>query len=427
MSIINNKEIIVLVDAWSGGKNLIPAFQSLGYYCLHIQSLFLAEIFYADNQLAISRSDKHIIFDGNLEKLVNNLKDFNIKAVLAGSESGVALADYLNHVLNLPFSNQFKLSEARRNKFLMQERLGDCGVASIKQLLISRKDRLRHWLTKHGQWPVVLKPVQSAGTDHVFICHNITQCFEAFDSILLSKDIFGQPNEAVLCQAFLLGEEFVVNGVACEGKYFFTELWQSTKQYRKDVPIYETQYLLHEESAKFSSLTVYTTQVCQALGIENGAFHAEVMMTIDGPVLIEIGARVAGGADPYVIEECLGHSQIGKLLQAVLQPKLFHHDMLFRRDLSSRQCAAYVYLISPFKGQLRRSPEAFFISIEGVISVNYHYKAGDIQQETKDLISSPGLVIVIRANIYLLNKTIAKIRKLEKEFFQKNLVAYQGE
>lgn len=95
----------------------------------------------------------------------------------------------------------------------------------------------------------------------------------------------------MLCQEFLAGEEFVVNGIACQGEYFFTELWQSKKQQRNGFPVYETQYLHYRNDAGFDVLAAYTAQVCQALGIENGAFHAEVMMTPSGPVLIEIGAR----------------------------------------------------------------------------------------------------------------------------------------
>ncbi|MCX2195169.1 hypothetical protein LD112_25290 [Pantoea agglomerans] len=121
-------------------------------------------------------------------------------------------------------------------------------------------------------------------------------------------------------------------------------------------------------------LTAYTAQVCQTLGINNGAFHAEVMMTSGGgPVLIEIGARVAGGADPYIIEECLGHSQISKLAQAVLHPAKFLQECRRQHDFSGHRRAAYVYMISPSPGRVQVSPEEKFIKIDGVISVNYHY------------------------------------------------------
>lgn len=423
MPILNNKEVIVIIDAWSGGRYLIPAFQALGYFCLHVQSPFLPAVFVADNQLAIARSDRHIVHDGDIETLLNTLQPYAIKAILAGSEGAVALADRLNDALALAFSNRFELSAARRNKFLMQEQLARRGVASIKQQLTADCDELQQWLASHDRWPVVLKPVQSAGTDGVFICHDLAQAIQAFDAILAKKDLFGSPNWEVLCQEFLAGEEFVINGIACQGEYFFTELWQSKKQQRNGFPVYETQYLHYRNDAGFDVLAAYTAQVCQALGIENGAFHAEVMMTPSGPVLIEIGARVAGGADPYIIEECLGHSQIGKLVQAVLHPEVFLQEVRRQRDFSGHRRAAYVFMISPSTGRVQSSPEVRFIAIDGVISVNYHHVPGDIQQETRDLLSSPGVVIAIRDNPALLKQTIAEIRDVEGDFYHSGLMA----
>lgn len=422
MPILNNKKVIVIIDAWSGGKYLIPAFQALGYFCLHVQSTFLPAIFIADNQLAIARSDRHIVHDGNIETLLRQLQPYTIKAILAGSEGAVELADCLNDALELTFSNQFELSAARRNKYLMQEQLAQQGVASINQQLVEHSDDLQQWLAGHARWPVVLKPIQSAGTDGVFICHNLAQALQAFDAILAKKDFFGSPNRGVLCQEFLVGEEFVVNGIACQEEYFFTELWQSKKQQRNGFPVYETQYLHYQNDADFDVLTAYTARVCKALGINNGAFHAEVMMTSGGPVLIEIGARVAGGADPYIIEECLGHSQISKLAQAVLHPATFLQECRRQHDFSGHRRAAYVYMISPSSGRVQVSPEARFITIDGVISVNYHYAPGDIQQETCDLLSSPGVVIAIRDNPALLKQTIAEIRDAEADFYHLGLM-----
>ncbi|MDE1485748.1 ATP-grasp domain-containing protein [Xenorhabdus bovienii] len=425
MPILNNKEVIVIIDAWSGSKYLFPAFQALGYFCLHIQSAFLPAVFIRDNQLASIRSDRHIVYDGDIEALLRELQPYAIKAILAGIDGAVPLVDQLNAALELPFSNSIELSTARRNKFLMQEQLACHHVASVKQSLITHHNELLFWLKNHDCWPVVLKPVQSAGTDGVFICHDIQQAEQAFAAIKSKNDLFGNQNHEVLCQEFLEGEEFVVNGIACQGQYLFTDLWQSKKKQHKNFPVYETQYLYYQNDENFDTLTGYTIQVCQALGIENGAFHAEVMMTPRGPVLIEIGARVAGGADPYIIEKCLGHSQISKLVQAVLYPVRFLQEIHQPRDFLDHKRAAYVYMISPTKGKVQTSPEEQFIKIEGVISVNYRHSPGDIQQETNDLLSSPGVVIAISNDSVSLNQVIAEIRSTESDFYHSGLTVIE--
>ncbi|RMO78454.1 ATP-grasp domain-containing protein [Pseudomonas syringae group genomosp. 3] len=421
MPALNKKEVVIIVDAWSGGKYLIPAFQALGYFCIHIQSEFVPTVFENDNNLAATRSDVHIVHNGDVEILVGALNIYKVKAIIAGSEGAVSLADNLNEIFGLAFKNSYNLSIARRNKFHMQDRLAQNGLDSINQKIVTNIKELREWLAQNERRPVVLKPVQSAGTDGVFICHGIEDAENALNIILAKKDLFGDANLQVLCQEFLDGEEFVINGIACQGQYFFTELWRSQKKQRDGSPVYDVQYLHYQNDTGFSTLTNYTTKVCQSLGFSNGAFHAEVMITPRGPVLIEIGARVAGGADPYIVEECLGHSQISKLVQAVIHPQIFLRELHQQHDFTGHRRAAYIFMISPNTSKVLRTPEKNLIAIPGVVSVNYHYDVGDIQKVTKDLLSSPGLIIAIQDDKLLLDETIDKIRRVESDFYRLDL------
>eukprot|EP00887_Chlorella_sp_A99_P004549 scaffold57.g4549.t1 len=264
---------------------------------------------------------------------------------------------------------------------------------------------------------------ESAGTDGVAICYTREQAVAAFATIIAQRDLFGQPNVRALCQAYLAGEEYVVNGVACDSRYFFTDLWHSRKRLCAGVPVYETQYLRYRNDAVFNELTAYTAAVCQALDIRNGPFHAEVMLTDRGPVLIEIGARIAGGADPYVTEQCLGHSQVGKLVQAVVRPDTYlREEQADSADYRDHCRAAYIYMISPYAGLVRATPETSFIAIDGVISVNYRYAHGDMQDRTHDLMSSPGVVIALGADAAQLDQTIAAVRAAEAAFYQTHLI-----
>lgn len=423
MSLVQRKKIIIIIDAWSGGKYLIPAFQSLGYFCLHVQSPFVLPVFDTDNQLAAARSDRHVVHDGHLEGLLETLSCYQVQAVLPGSESGVQLADQLSAALGLGFANGLAHSPARRDKHAMQAAIAEAGLASIEQCLVDDLATLRSWLAKHNRWPVVVKPRQSAGTDGVAICHTREQAEAAFAAIVAKQDLFGQQNLNALCQAYVAGEEYVVNGVACDGRYFFTDLWHSGKRQCAGAPVYETQSLRYCHDAEFEALTAYTAAVCRALDIRNGPFHAEVMLTDNGPVLIEIAARIAGGADPYVIEQCLGHSQVSKLVQAVVRPAAFLREQVRPPDCPAHRHAAYIFMISPHRGVVQDTPEADFIAIDGVISVHYHYARGDIQAPTLDLISAPGVVIALAADAARLKATVAEVRMAEAAFYRTHLIA----
>ena len=422
MDDIQNKNVIVIIDAWSGGKYLIPAFQALGYPCLHVQTEFVPDHFKIDNALSNARCDRRVVYNGNLAQLLDVLRPYRIKAVLPGSEGAVGLADAINGILELDFANASVLSSSRRDKYQMQETIRRAGLSAINQVRVSDKTTLSTWLDEQNRWPVVVKPLRSAGTDGVAICHSRHEAQAALVAILNRPNLFGEQNTAALCQEFLEGEEFVVNGVARDGVYMVTELWHSAKQDNCGSPIYGTQYLRVSQDPEYPTLVAYVEKVCSALGLKNGPFHAEVMLTKTGPVLIEIGARVAGGADPYVVEQCLGHSQISKTVDAVLRPDCFLRDLRESRPIRAHAKAAYIFLVSPIRGRLQRSPKVDFTAIDGVLSVRYNYCPGEIQNKTVDLMTAPGTVIVIADNCAQLDAIINRVRTVEAEFFLCNLV-----
>lgn len=52
----------------------------------------------------------------------------------------------------------------------------------------------------------------------------------------------------------------------------------------------------------------YAVRVCRALGLDLGIFHLEMIVTADGPRLVEANPRMMGGALPLLYERFTGHS-----------------------------------------------------------------------------------------------------------------------
>ncbi|GAA3486956.1 hypothetical protein GCM10018987_10350 [Streptomyces cremeus] len=53
-------------------------------------------------------------------------------------------------------------------------------------------------------------------------------------------------------------------------------------------------------------LSAYAVDVCRALGLDLGLFHVEVIGTADGPRLVEVNPRIAGGTVPEVVRAATG-------------------------------------------------------------------------------------------------------------------------
>lgn len=419
MSVVIAKDWVVLVDAYSGGRYLIPAFQALGCPVLHVESADPPPVFRADNERARSLAEASLRFDGDLDRLVAALGPTPVCIVQPGSEGGVLLADQLADRLGVAFRNSLDHSAARRDKFAMQTRLRDAGLAHIASVRVRDRSELAAWLDSHGQYPIVVKPLQSAGSDGVSICHSAEDAETALERVRTVPDMFGNPNAAAICQEFLTGDEHVVNGVACSGSYWFSEGWRSTKADNHGYRVYDTQYLTGPGDEEFDRICPYVIEVCRALGIVNGAFHAEVMLTGRGPVLIEIAARVAGGSDPYVIETCFGHSQVNGLVNAMVHPERLIAGTPPGRP---RRRAAYVYLIAEQAGRVKAAEPEAFLSVPGVILVDHHYAAGDLQPMTRDLLSAPGVVMVTAESNAALAESVRRIRVVERALFARTVL-----
>merc|ERR550525_623752 len=58
------------------------------------------------------------------------------------------------------------------------------------------------------QMPVVVKPVESAGSDGVKLCKSIDEAQAHFNLLMASQRKVGAQGAAVLCQEFLKGKEY---------------------------------------------------------------------------------------------------------------------------------------------------------------------------------------------------------------------------
>lgn len=421
MPALTRKEHVAVVDPYSGGRYLIPAFQALGYPVIGIEAS-APGAFLTDSEFARRRCDRYIAAgDQTEDDLVASLREAEVRVVLPGSEGGVLLADRLADRLGVSFANHIALSSARRDKFEMQERLRECGLACTRQSRVRSVAELDRWLEHHGEWPVVLKPLRSAGTDGVHICADRERARDALADILRRLDLYGQPNDAAVCQEFLVGDEYVMNGVVCRGELTFSEGWRSDKTDNAGFPVYDTQYLFRPDDPHFAEIGYYVHQVCDALGMTDGAVHAEIMLTATGPVLIEIGARPAGGADPYVIETCLGHSQIRYLVDAALRPDTFAARKAAPPPAVSWRRAAYVYLVARVHGTVRKVTVESFLDVKGVVSASYRYDVGQQQPLTRDLLSAAGVVMVVADDDEQLVARVGRIRQIESTMYAENI------
>lgn len=88
--------------------------------------------------------------------------------------------------------------------------------------------------------------------------------------------------------------------------------------------IYDGGELVEDFGEMTEAALDYVFSVLDALKIELGPAHTEVMLTEDGPVLIECGARPMGATYPQqLLRDALGYTQLEMSLTAYLEPQRF--------------------------------------------------------------------------------------------------------
>lgn len=403
---------VVVVDAYSTGRYLPAALREHGVECIHVQS--------PAPDIHLTFSDDGFVgnlrHSGDVGATAAILRRAGVSLVIAGAESGVELADQLSATLGTP-GNDMSRPQARRNKYDMVMALRAAGVAHAATIVSADPARIVAWAQTTAGWPVVLKPVASAGTDNVMSCSSPDQVRIAYQNIMLSTDRYGQANTAVLAQEFLAGDEYFINTVSRDGRHRTAEVW---RYYKRQIPggniIFDHHEPLPPDQDEAIRLDSYTRQVLDALGIRNGAGHSEVMLTQRGPVLVECGARLGGGQVPEINVRCLGISQVELLALATANPEEFGRlpGMAYRL----LHCPRHVSLINPRTTGVVPTHEALAV-IRALLSYAHAviaFPAGHPLPRTIDVATSPGFVYLICQDRAQILADYQQLRQIENDY-----------
>lgn len=343
---------VALVDTYGAiGTELAQGFRVAGYTPLRVQST--PEVPAAlRGQPDEYRYDVNIVHHGDLGETLAALSSFRPAAVVAGTESGVELADALSEALH-PVTgaptNGTALSPARRDKYLMIERIKQQGLRGARQILVTDEDQIHKWHNEIGG-TVVVKPLRSTGNDGVTWCRCPDDAIQAFRRLHGRENALSQ-HDGVVAQECLVGAEYVVDTVSRDGEHHVTDIWETPRISANGVPdLLVAWRLLPAIGDVQDELITYAFEVLDALGIRHGAAHIEIKMTTAGPCLIEVGARIAGAGLPAGSRLGTGRSQVDWVVDAYARPDAFTRNS--GKPYPLRQHVARAVMVAPRSGTL---------------------------------------------------------------------------
>lgn len=409
------KGIVCIVDAYGPARQIPPYVASKGYACVHVQSTqTLLPRFAPPNRESFV---DEVIHGGDLDATVAALRasgerrGLPVHSVVAGIEAGVDLADALSARMGLK-GNRVELGRVRRNKFEMCQRLREVGLAAADQLRSSDLETILQWCAERKRWPVVLKPLDSGGTDGVHICRSAEEVRSAFARVVNTVNLMGQVNEELMVQSFLSGDEYIINSASCDGVHYTTDIWKSSKIFLPGRGfIYDREVLLPCEVEPQKQIIRYVHSVLDALGVNVGPSHAEVMMIETGPVLIEVGVRISGATNPAVLNDCVGCNQLELGMDAYLDPEAFFETA--KTPYRMRKHGMFVVLGSEHTGIVQ---DTSFIeqmrALPSMSSLQLRIKPGDRITKTVDLPSSYGYIYLAHENEATMWKDYCRLKDI---------------
>ncbi len=139
-------------------------------------------------------------------------------------------------------------------------------------------------------YPCVIKPTDNAGNRGV--------CFVGSEEELLSLYGYSHENSHsgdVIIEEFMEGQEVSVEIIVYHGVVHVlavTDKITQGKPYFVEIGHSEQSQLGEDNIERIKDLA---TRAVKAIGIDNSPAHVEIMLTKDGPKMVELGARMGGG------------------------------------------------------------------------------------------------------------------------------------
>lgn len=215
-------------------------------------------------------------------------------AIIAGDDKGVVIAAMASHLLGVP-TNPVSAVSMTRDKAHMRGLLKSAGVRQ-PTFGMATKGNVHTEANRIG-YPCVVKPRGLSASMGVIRVDTPEEAEFADGRIRrIVSDKQGDPDATLLVEEYIDGDEVAVEGLLTDGRLSVLAILD--KPDPMEGPFFEETLFVtpsrHPDEVQHAVADI-VSDATSALGLVTGPIHAEVRITDDGPVLIEIAARSIGG------------------------------------------------------------------------------------------------------------------------------------
>ncbi|WP_331621327.1 ATP-grasp domain-containing protein [Streptomyces sp.] len=188
------------------------------------------------------------------------------------------------------------------HKEAMRRRLREAGVDPTASARVVDLAEARRFVAAHGL-PCIVKPVTGAGSSGVALVSHDSELEPAL--VRAAGGVEGLPDAGVLMEQYHRGRELSVEAFSHRGDH---QVVAVTAKYTDPVTFVELGHVvpapIGREDAE--ALHALVPRVLDALGVTFGPTHTEVVLTAQGPRVIETHIRLAGDDIPLLVHSATG-------------------------------------------------------------------------------------------------------------------------
>jgi len=288
-----------------------------------------------------------------------------------GSDVSAPTAAYVAEKLNLP-GNSLESIHILTNKAKFRALLNTTGLQPLefKSFSLPEKELAGEYITDK-KLPVVIKPVDAAGSKGVSILRNLNQMDDQI-RYAYENSMSGQ----IVVETYIqkMGRQVCGDGFALHGKLIFIEFGDA--HFYDDMeylaPYAETFPGTHKPE-HLKKAREKLQAIIRESGFQNGPFNFDVLITPSGdPFVIEIGPRSGGNFIPRAIHLNTGVDVIAAAVETCLNGNYVFPDIPLR---SNKYYACYM-LHSRASGMLKGVRFLDEI-LQNVFETNMYLEPGD--------------------------------------------------
>ncbi|WP_179032716.1 ATP-grasp domain-containing protein [Paenibacillus kribbensis] len=327
--------------------------------------------------------------DNNIESVIKAIQKqgtISFDGIMSVSDYHVPIAAGVAKHFGLPGLRPQAANNAR-NKCFTRAKCLEYGVPAPKFASVNTLEEVLNSAIEIG-FPCVIKPVDESASHGVVMCENQVELEAAYHTIQANNiNSRGQERvKSVLIEEFLRGYEVSVELVVKDKQYFTLGI---TDKKLVGMPYFiEIGHLFPSQMPDnlFKECEKIAIQALNAIQFDFGPAHVELKITENGPKLVEVNARTAGGHITDLVDLSLGIPYLKEMIRMFLgeEPDL---DATKQKGASIQFFTASSGIVTEIHGiELVKQ-------LKGVQELNITCKKGDYIRELQSNRERLGYVI----------------------------------